>query len=204
MSVMGAMPRRLTGALVLLAGLGLFLSGAAVARTGQGAAATDGRAYHAAEWRGASPGFGMVVRSDDSPQSTSSVSWSNLPGMTVKYIVNESATKDQDLLITYSDNHKCIQNPPVTAFCFVRILVDGVPATPAEVVLDSVQHAANSADVIPFATHTSQFVSGPYGPGPHFVTVQWKVHEMNATFQSANRTLSVMGFHNNAVNVINP
>jgi len=206
MSVMHRLrvPRSLTAVLVLLMALALVLSGVAIAQTGEKAAEEDGRGFTTAEWRGSSTGFGMVVKSDDLDYSTTSTSWSDVPGMTVRYNVNPSAPKDQSVLIAYTDEHICRQNPAASVYCYVRVLVDGIEATPENVILDSVQHSANDTSGIPYGTHTVQFVAGPLGPGPHFITVQWRVDEANAELYSNSRTISVMGFYHNLVNVLNP
>lgn len=196
--------RRLSVAAVVMA-IGLaFVAGAALA--GEGGAARDGEQppYDAAEWRGSSTGFGLVVRADDTYYQTSSQQWENVPGMTIRYNVNPNAPKAQSLLISYTEEHYCTQSPAATAWCNVRVLVDGVPATPSYLVYDSVQHASPGGAPQPFATHTGQFVAGPLEPGPHFVVVQWQVDEANATFASSSRTLSVMGFYHNQLNVIDP
>lgn len=200
------MPRPFTSILVPLVVLAVIVvSGVALAQTGYKTFETENRSYTTAEWRGASRGFGMVVRSDGNLHETTSIDWSDVPGMeAVIYNIHPNAPREQNLLITYSDLHRCVQDPAASVFCYVRVLVDGELATPENVVIDSVQHSANDASGGPYATHTAQFVAGPYGPGQHTVTVQWVVDEPDAAYQSLSRTISVMGFYSNRVTVISP
>jgi hypothetical protein len=199
------MPRSLLGVLVLLMALTLVLSGVAIAGIGEkGVADDDSRAFTTAEWRGSSTGFGMVVKSDSVAYTTTSTSWSDVPGMTVRYNVNPAAPKDQSVLITFSADTKCNQDPAVSVYCYLQVLVDGVPATPGAVAFNSVQHAANSTQTLAHGAHSMQWVAGPLGPGPHFITVQYRVDESNAEFEIWDHTLTVMGFYHNQVNVIVP
>jgi hypothetical protein len=192
----------------------LLVAVAAAAWSGMAAAQTDDktdatetgeRGYAAAEWRGASKGFGMVVKSSNVGESTTSVSWSNVPGMgSVVYNIHPDAPRNQDLLITFSADSKCNQDPVASVYCYIRVLVDGTEATPGPVAFNSVQHASNSTDTLAHGAHSMQWVAGPYGPGQHTITVQWQVDEGDAIFELWDRTLSVMGFYNNKVTVIAP
>jgi len=206
MSVMHRLriPRSLTAVLVLLMALALVLSGVAIAETADKAGGDAARQYTTAEYRGSSTGFGAVVKTDSVTHSTTSGSPVDMPEMSIRYNVNPNAPKDQMLLITYSGDSKCLQNPVASTYCYIRVLVDGNVASPGNVAYNSVLHASGSTETLAHGAHSMQFVYGPVGPGPHFVTVQYWVDETNATFEVWDRTLSVIGFYYNQTNVINP
>lgn len=177
--------------------LGLVVGGAALA----GGDEPPGDLTEVQEYRGSSPGFGMVARTDSSQGSTTSQSWSDMPGMRVRYVVSQNATSDQSILITLSAESNCQQNPKVSVFCWVRVLVDGNLVAPGQVLLNSVEHGPNNNGVNAWGSHTAQWVAGPLGSGVHIVQVQYRVDESNSTFLVDNRTLSVMGFRHNSVTI---
>ena len=90
------------------------------------------------------------------------------------------------LLIAFSSRVSCTQT--TTAWCYVRVTVDGVEAAPGDVIFDGAADGSNYA----IETNSMQFVAGPLSAGPHTIKVQARVDEAGATFHLTDRTLSVL------------
>jgi hypothetical protein len=123
-----------------------------------------------------------TVTADDAPVTTST-SFSNVPGMSVSMSVPSGQTAL--FVVTLSAVSTCYISAAIeSALCYVRLLVDNNPAPPGDLVFISYASGAGA--------HSMQFVAGPLSAGPHTVQVQWLVDHEGATFQMAERTLTVL------------
>lgn len=55
---------------------------------------------------------------------------------------------------------------------------------------DSIQHGANSTDLLGLGSHSAQWTN-VLSPGAHTIEIQYKVDEANAVFLMSDRVLSV-------------
>jgi len=119
-----------------------------------------------------------TVTADDAP-TTTSTSFSNVPGMSISMSVPSG--QKALFVVTLSAVSVCYTEG---VLCYVRLLVDNNPAPPGDLIFNSNASGPGA--------HSMQFVAGPLSAGTHTVEVQWMVDEVGATFQMAERTLTVL------------
>jgi hypothetical protein len=132
-----------------------------------------------------------TVSADDRVERTDpndgSFNWANVPGMTVSAPVPTGETGL--LVITFSGMSAC---SGTTAFCQIRVLVDGNVVPPGLVAFDSTDDGPGGS-VNSYETNSMQFVAGPKRAGAHTVTVQWAISPSSgASFTLTGRTLTVL------------
>jgi len=94
------------------------------------------------------------------------------------------------LIITFSAANSCVDgSTPPTAYCQVRVLVDGNVAPPGVVIL---RGSAGGNNSLAISSNSMQFVYGPLSAGTHTVKVQGKPDEAHSTFNIYARTLTVL------------
>jgi len=121
--------------------------------------------------------------------TTSSMAYVPVPTMSTNVTVPAGET--WIAIITFSSESKCTQNPAVSAYCFVRALVDGATtADPGVTIFDSVQHGPNNTSTLSWASHSYQWAVN-LGPGFHTIDLQYRVDETNATATLGFRTMTV-------------
>jgi hypothetical protein len=123
----------------------------------------------------------------DDPVSTTSSSWTDVPGMSTT--VNVKAGTKALLVITFSGQSRCQDTGAPTVDCYVRALVDGVEASPGETILDSA--AAGDNTVQSQGSHSFQWVMG-VGSGTKTIKIQWLVNEAGDAFHLISRTMTVL------------
>lgn len=135
-------------------------------------------------------GPGLATASDDTVTSTASTTYVDIPSMSKQVVVPPG--ENRDALIAFSAVVDCNQNPVVSAWCLVRVQVDGVTVWDGQ--FSGVQHGPNSTDTLGEGAHSLQAVAADLAPGPHTVTVQYRVDESNSLHQLRDKYLSVMTF----------
>jgi hypothetical protein len=107
-------------------------------------------------------------------------------------IVHKSPTSNTEtLVVTVNGYSRCLDfDGTVSAWCLVRVQVDGIDATPGgNTVFDSAP--ANGNDGNAWESHATQFVASVSGKGDHTVTLQFRVDESDASFALDNVTMKV-------------
>lgn len=118
---------------------------------------------------------------------SSAFTWTNVPGMSVNVGVPSGETGL--LVITFSGQSQCTGT---TAFCQIRVLVDGNVAAPGAVIFDSTDDGPGGS-VNSYETNSMQFIAGPKRAGKHTVTVQYAISPFSsAAFGLTARTLTVL------------
>ena len=128
--------------------------------------------------------------------TTTSADWVNIPGMTTT--INVPANQRALLIITFSAETVCYPDLySRSGVCYVRVLVDGTPSTPSEVIFDGTFETYHDGPIHLQAAaevNSMQFVAGPLGSGTHTVTVQWLVIDAatDTIFRMQERTLTIL------------
>lgn len=127
--------------------------------------------------------------------TTTSSTYANMPDMstTITVPTNQQAL----LLITFSAETDCKLVEVEFGYCLMRVLVDGSPAAPGQVIFDGTWNNRGGTnpegDQVSMQANSMQFVAGPLGSGSHTVTVQWLVNDpLENQFRVQERTLSVL------------
>ena len=134
----------------------------------------------------------LVTGTDFISSGRTAVEWADMPGVTTT--VSVPSNTRAHFLVTFASETNCGGGyANKEGYCLVRVLVDGAPASPGDVVFDS---RPDSGDVNPYSEYSwtansMQFVSGPLAAGSHTVKVQWRVNEV-IEFWAAKRTLTVL------------
>jgi hypothetical protein len=130
----------------------------------------------------------VKVATETAQQTIYPGGWADVQGMSLSMTVpsGEKAL----LLITFSSASFCHDSSGASAFCGVRILVDGIPALPDQVTFDSARTDGNIDSS--HEPHSMQFVAGPLNAGQHTIKVQGAVSENPSYFGISTRTLSVL------------
>ena len=128
-----------------------------------------------------------VVTESASQVITNSSSPTDIQGMSLSMTVpsGEKAL----LLITFSAQATCTQDTYSTAWCYVRVTVDGHGTAPGDVIFDGALDGNNTYAI---ETNSMQFVAGPVGAGLHTIKVVAFADEAASYFTLTNRTLSVL------------
>jgi hypothetical protein len=130
---------------------------------------------------------------------TSSFTYSDLTGMSTTISVPSS--QKALLIVTFSADSSCVTStvPRPDTQCFLRVLVDGAPAAPGEVIFDSAPDGdpSNLDPSYIRETNAMQFVAGPVNAGSHTIKVQWRTDDMLIDFSGGHfyvwgRTLTVL------------
>ena len=128
--------------------------------------------------------------------TTTSAEWVNIPGMTTT--INVPASQRALLIITFSAETVCYAEQfQRSGACYVRVLVDGTPSTPSQVIFDGTweNYTEGAIDFQAAAeVNSMQFVTGPLISGTHTVTVQWLVADLatDTFFRMQERTLTIL------------
>jgi hypothetical protein len=133
-----------------------------------------------------------VVRSNSS-QITTSTTFVNLPGATVK--VKVPSGQRALILARYSAESNCTGGA-VGSWCSARVLIGGVEAAPvsgADFAFDSVD-STDDVSCLPadcgWESHSMDRSRGPLGPGTYTVRVQWRIVN-GSTFRLDDWSLTV-------------
>ena len=129
-----------------------------------------------------------IVTDTDQTGVSQENSWTDISGMSMPMSVPSG---EQALfLITFSASVTCEDGQePVTNYCYIRVLVDGVEASPGAVVFDG---AADGNTEYAREANSMQFVAGPISSGAHTIKVQGFIGGSSSSFQLWSRTLSVL------------
>lgn len=121
--------------------------------------------------------------------TTTSQSFADIPSMT-KTVSVPSGERGL-LVITFSAVTRCSDSgATASAWCRVRVLVDGSEAPPGNLIFDGAAAGANNG--FQWNVHSMQWVLGRVNPGQHTVRVQYLVDEADGTFNVDRRSLTVM------------
>jgi hypothetical protein len=123
----------------------------------------------------------------DDPVSTTSASWTDVPGMSTT--VNVKAGTTALLVITFSGQSRCNDTGTPTVDCYVKALVNGVEASPGVAIFDSAAAGDNTAQSQ--GSHSFQWVMG-VNAGTKTVKIQWLVNEAGDAFHLISRTMTVL------------
>jgi hypothetical protein len=124
----------------------------------------------------------------DDPVSTTSSSWTDVPGMSTT--VNVPSGTKALLVITFSGQSRCNDSgASPTVLCYVRALVNGVDASPGITILDSAAAGDNTAHSQ--GAHSFQWVMG-VNAGTKTVKIQWLVNESGDAFHLISRSMTVL------------
>ena len=118
----------------------------------------------------------------------SQIDYVDLIGMSTT--INVPSDTQALLIITFSAANSCVDgSAPPTAYCLVRVLVDGNLVPPGVTLL---RGSADGSNSLAIASNSMQFVYGPVSAGTHTVKVQGKPNEDHSTFNIYGRTLTVL------------
>ena len=128
----------------------------------------------------------VKTATDTATVTTSSALWSNVPGMSLTMGVPSG--EQGLLLVTFSANALCLGQVIPSEYCLARVLVDGTPASPGQVIFASDSAAPYNV----YGTYSMQFVAGPLNAGQHTVVLQYRTFVDGNDFTLTNRTFTVL------------
>jgi hypothetical protein len=124
------------------------------------------------------PHIDRVVVDEDN-YTTTNLNWLDVTNTKLTHWIPPGQT--QVLIITVSAESACWDNSaPLTAYCILRVLVDGVEARPTDMtIFDSAE--ANGNGTAGFESHAAQWVA-QRGSGSHTIQLQYAVDEAGGMF----------------------
>jgi hypothetical protein len=132
------------------------------------------------------PNVGSTLVTQSTPMTMNMVPFQPLPGASVTVDVPDG--KEQCIKVLFTAETACglTANPD---FCYVRARIDATPMDP-----NGSPHQAIDSEDATASAHAFEWVADHVQPGPHTVTIDWRVRNAGTPFDIDDWTMDVQAY----------